>query len=128
MGLVGIKKILITSLGKIWTGVTVKHEAMRAAAEAFVKAYRWRGPFELECIVSDGEVWLIEINPRFPAWLYFATGVGINLPGRMLRRHFGKPVPPLPDYEAGRLFVRYSYEIVTDMDRFQRAVTRGETP
>jgi carbamoyl-phosphate synthase large subunit len=128
LGRVGIKKVMITSLGKIWTGVTVRHEAMLEAAERFIRETRWRGPFELECIVSDGEVYLIEINPRFPAWVYFATGVGVNLPARLLRRHLGMPVPPSRDYDAGRLFVRYSYEIVTGLDAFQKAVTRGETP
>jgi carbamoyl-phosphate synthase large subunit len=38
------------------------------------------------------------------------------------------PVPPLPDYDAGKLFIRYTYELVTDMENFQRAITRGEAP
>jgi carbamoyl-phosphate synthase large subunit len=128
LGLVGLKKISITSLGKIWTGVTIKHEAMLQAAKKFVAEYKWRGPFELECMVKGDDVWLIEINPRFPAWSYFATGVGINLPSRMLRRSLGMPVPESLDYEAGKLFVRYSFELVTDMGMFQKAVTRGEAP
>jgi carbamoyl-phosphate synthase large subunit len=128
LGQVGIKKISVTALGKIWTGVTVKHEGMLAAVEAFIRAFKWRGPFELECIVGGDEVFLIEINPRFPAWSYFATGVGVNLPSRLVRRAFGLPVAPVPDYEAGKLFIRYTYELVTDMAAFQRAVTRGETP
>ena len=35
--LVAIKKIWITSLGKMWTGVTVKNERMLDAAEKFVR-------------------------------------------------------------------------------------------
>jgi len=31
------------------------------------------------------------------------------------------------DYEAGRLYVRYTYEVVTDMSAFQSIVMRGET-
>ena len=46
---------------------------------------QWRGPFELECMAGDDHVHLIEINPRFPAWVYLATGVGLNLPSRLLR-------------------------------------------
>jgi carbamoyl-phosphate synthase large subunit len=128
LGLVGIKKLTITALGKIWTGVTVKHPKMLAAVEEFIREFKWRGPFELECIVSGDEVFLIEINPRFPAWSYFATGVGLNLPSRLVRRAFGLPVSPLPEYEAGKLFIRYTYELVTDMSAFQRAVMHGETP
>ena len=128
LGHVGIKKMSVTALGKIWTGVTIKHAAMLEATARFIREYRWRGPFELECIVRDREVFLIEINPRFPAWVYFATGVGVNLPARMVRHCLGLPVPATPDYEAGKLFVRYSYELVTDMNTFQKAVTRGEAP
>ena len=128
LGRVGIKKISITALGKIWTGVTVKNEKMLAAAESFVREFKWRGPFELECIIGGDEVYLIEINPRFPAWSYFATGVGVNLPSRLVRRALELPLPPAPDYDAGKLFVRYTYELVTDMANFQKAVTRGEAP
>ena len=128
LGLVAIKKISVTSLGKIWTGVTIKHPAMLEAARRFIHEFKWRGPFELECIVKDNDVFLIEINPRFPAWVYFATGVGVNLPARLVRHCLGLRVPPTPEYEAGKLFVRYCYELVTDMNTFQNAVTRGEAP
>ncbi|MEI6972680.1 MAG: ATP-grasp domain-containing protein [bacterium] len=128
LGMVGIKKISITALGKIWTGVTVKNESTLASTERFIREFGWRGPFELECIVSGDTVYLIEVNPRFPAWSYFATGVGINLASRLVRSCLGLPVPAVPDYEAGKLFIRYTYELVTDMTKFQKAVTRGETP
>ncbi len=126
LGMVGIKKIWITSLGKIWTGVTIKHEKMLSAAAAFIEQYRWKGGFELECIVAQDTVYLIEINPRLPAWSYFATGVGINLPANMLRKTLGLPLPKSFDYPAGKLFVRYTYELVTDMEPFRNITTRGE--
>lgn len=126
LGTVAIKKISVTSLGKIWTGVTIKHRAMLEAANRFIRELKWRGSFELECIVKGDDVYLIEINPRFPAWVYFATGVGVNLPARLVRHALGVDQPPAPEYEAGKLFVRYSYELVTDMVKFQQAVTRGE--
>ncbi len=126
LGMVGIKKMWITSLGKIWTGVTIKNEKMLQAAGKFIEKYQWRGGFELECIVDGEDVYLIEINPRLPAWSYFATGVGINLPANMLRKALGLPVGDIPDYPAGKLFVRYTYELVTDMEPFQKITTRGE--
>lgn len=128
LGHVGIKKLSITALGKIWTGVTIKHEKMLAAVAAFIREFEWRGPFELECIVNGDDVYLIEINPRFPAWSYFATGVGLNLPARLVAQSLGRPVPAANDYATGKLFVRYTYELVTDMTNFQKAITRGEAP
>ncbi len=126
LGVVGIKKLTITPLGKIWTGVTVKHEGALDATEQFIKKYKWKGGFELECIVDDGDIYLIEINPRFPAWLYFATGVGCNLPANLLRKALGKTVIPYKGYDAGKLFIRYTEEIITDMEKFQNINMKGE--
>lgn len=127
LGLVGMKKMSVTSIGKVWSAVSIKHDAMLSAAKRFVKAFEWRGPFELECMVSQDDVYLIEINPRFPAWVYFATGVGVNLPSRMVRKMFDLPLGKTPSYAAGKMFMRYTYEIVTEMDRFQQIMTVGNT-
>jgi carbamoyl-phosphate synthase large subunit len=127
LGLVGIKKMWITSLGKIWTGVTVEHEGMLAASQAFMREFKWRGGFELECMVDGDTIYLIEINPRLPAWCYFATGVGINLPENMLKTVMGLPCEVPDSYEAGKLFVRYTYEMITDMKVFTNIVTKGES-
>ena len=125
-GLLAIKKLWITSLGKIWTGVTVTHQRLLSAAEEFVRAFRWRGAFELETIVKDEEVYLIEINPRFPAWIYFAVGVGINLPERLLKAALGEEPERESRYEAGKLYIRFTDDLVTDIQIFQHMVTRGE--
>ncbi|WP_457624564.1 ATP-grasp domain-containing protein [Persephonella sp.] len=129
LGMVGIKKMWITELGKIWTGVTIKNEKMLTAAEKFIEKYGWRGAFELECIVDlkNDKVYLIEINPRFPAWSYFATGVGVNIAANIIRKAFGMPVVEYKDYPAGKLYVRYTDDLVTDMERFQKIITRGES-
>ncbi|MDX2213488.1 MAG: ATP-grasp domain-containing protein [Oculatellaceae cyanobacterium bins.114] len=127
LGLVAIKKMGVTELGKIWSGLTIHHPGLISAAQAFLQQTHWKGPFELECIADrDGTIYLIEINPRFPAWTYFATGVGINLPTRLVQAAFGLPMFPLPDYAAGKLFMRYTYELVTDATPLQTLVTQGE--
>ncbi len=133
LGQVAVKKMWITELGKIWTGVTIRHPAMLDATKRFMEVYRWRGPMELECMIDGDTVYLVEINPRFPAWTYLATGVGVNLPARMVRKALGLPEPDadLESYPTGKLFVRYTYELVTEMDRFQQLITtgeRGDTP
>jgi len=128
LGMVGIKKMWITSLGKIWTGVTIKHKAMLDAAKKFLTEYQWKGGFELECIVDGDTVYLIEINPRLPAWSYFATGVGINLPANIIRHMQGRELDIPDDYDAGKLYVRYTWETITEMTAFQNMTTRGENP
>ncbi|MBW4522633.1 MAG: hypothetical protein KME16_23550 [Scytolyngbya sp. HA4215-MV1] len=128
LGLVAIKKMGVTELGKIWSGLTIHHPGLINAAEAFLQQTHWQGPFELECIaeLKGGILYLIEINPRFPAWTYFATGVGINLPARLVQAALGLPLAPLPSYEAGKLLMRYTYELVTDATPLQTLVTQGE--
>ncbi len=127
LGLIAIKKLWTTALGKIWTGVTIKNEVLLEAARRFVEEFKWKGAFELECIVEGEDLYLIEINPRFPAWVYFSTGVGVNLPARLVKAALGMDVDRNCDYMPGKLYVRYTYEVVTDMSHFQSIVTRGET-
>ncbi|RMH70094.1 MAG: carboxylate--amine ligase [Gemmatimonadetes bacterium] len=126
LGQVGIKKMWITSLGKIWTGVTIKNERMRDVTANFIRRYRWKGPLEMECMVDGDTVYLIEINPRFPAWSYFATGVGVNLPANIIRKIYQLPLPATFDYDPGKLYIRYTDELVTDMQMFQKITTQGE--
>lgn len=127
LGLVAVKKMSVTELGKIWTGVTILHQGLLKATQRFVAMTRWQGAFEMECIVDQEKVYLIEINPRFPAWVYFATGVGINLPALLVKQALGEPVEVAKEYQAGKLYIRYTDEQVCDMTRFQNIVTRGES-
>ena len=127
LGVVAIKKLWTTSLGKIWTGVTVKNSKLLELAKTFTEKTKWKGAFELECIVNNDDVYLIEVNPRFPAWIYFATGVGINLPSRMVKKTFGMDFEKTKEYKAGKLYVRYTYDIVTDLSLFQRITMKGES-
>ncbi len=127
LGNMAIKKLWITDLGKIWTGVTIDNEPINRATRQFLKEYAWRGAFEIECIAAEDKIYLIEINPRFPAWVYFATGAGINLPARLLRAALGLPFERASTYKPGRLYIRYTYDMVTDADTFQKIITRGES-
>ncbi len=114
-GAVAIKKLTTTDIGKIWTGVTLQNEKLMKIARDFVADTQWRGPFELECIMANsGDIYLIEINPRFPAWVYFATEIGINLPKMVVDIMQGIDTPPQLDYPQNKLYVRYTAELVTD--------------
>jgi carbamoyl-phosphate synthase large subunit len=123
LGLVAIKKLTTTHLGKIWSGVTIEHARLLAICKQFIRATRWRGPFELECIDTGSEIQLIEINPRFPAWVGFSAGVGINLPDRLVGHLSGETVETHSDYAPGRLFMRFTDEVVTDFAHFQQLLS-----
>lgn len=122
-GSVTIKKQLTTSLGKVWTAVTISNPQMTQLCEDFCAVTNWNGPFELECISSGKELYLIEINPRFPAWVYFATGVGINLPNRLLHLIGEGQCETENDYKVGQCLIRYSYEMIGSMEHFQNLIS-----
>jgi carbamoyl-phosphate synthase large subunit len=124
LGLVAIKKLTTTHLGKIWSGVTIEHARLLAVCAEFIRFTRWRGPFELECIDTGADIQLIEINPRFPAWVGFSAGVGVNLPDRLVGHLRGETVATHSNYTPGRLFMRYTDEIVTDLSHFQQLLAR----
>jgi len=125
-GAVAIKKLTTTEIGKIWTGVTIQNEKMMQIAKDFVAFTKWRGPFELECIVNMNQVFMIEINPRFPAWVYFATELGVNLPQMVVDIMKGIDVKPQLEYPQNKMYVRYTGEFVTDFTDFMKLLSTKE--
>jgi len=117
-GAVTIKKLTTTDIGKIWTGITIKNDRLMHIAKEFVAQTKWKGPFELECIVNMNKVYMIEINPRFPAWVYFATDIGINLPQMVVDIMQDKEFESQLDYPENKMYVRYTGEFVTDFKDF----------
>ena len=101
-------------------------EELLEVARAFAKKTKWRGPFELECIATPDELTLIEINPRFPAWTYFATSCGVNLPWAMACVAMGRPLPAVRAAPVGKLLVRYCDELVVDWAELMVRTTEPE--
>lgn len=82
---------------------------------------------ELELIkTSKNELYVIEINPRIPAWVYLAVSAGQNLPEALVKLALGEEVKPFDKYQIGRMFVRYSYDLMVDLKDFEKLSTTGE--
>ncbi|MBM5782152.1 MAG: ATP-grasp domain-containing protein [Pelagibacterales bacterium] len=122
-GRVAIKKQLTTNIGKVWTAVSIKDNRLEKICDSFVEKTKWRGPFELEFISNQEGVYLIEINPRFPAWVYFASAIGINLPKMLLEILENGDCENNFDYPFGKYMVRYSAEFVSDLEPFQNLIS-----
>ncbi len=125
-GAVAIKKLTTTDVGKIWTGITIQNEKLISIAKDFAKKTKWKGPFELECMVNMNNVYLIEINPRFPAWVYFATAVGVNLPEMVVNIINGKEFKSNLEYQPNKMYVRFVEELVTDFTDFTTLLSKKE--
>jgi carbamoyl-phosphate synthase large subunit len=125
-GAVAIKKLTTTEIGKIWTGVTIQNEKLMQIAKNFVAHTKWKGPFELECIADVDKIYMIEINPRFPAWVYFATEIGVNLPQMLVDIMADKDIEPQLDYPQNKMYVRYTGEFVTNFTDFMKLLSTKE--
>lgn len=130
VGEVMMKKQAVTDKGKAWAGVAIDDPELREAGRRLFAALRWRGPLELEMLRDQaGTLHLIEINPRFPAWIYLSHGVGRNLPAALLSLMQGaKPeqlqlAPPRP----GTTFIRHARESIVPLADIARLTLGGST-
>jgi diaminopimelate decarboxylase len=125
---VRMRKRDITPEGKTWAGeVSAVPEDFLGPLRAMIRELEWSGGGELEMVRdADGQLWLLEMNPRFPAWVHGATIAGDNLPGLLVAAASGVrpnaaakrsseftrvvlevpvldafPLPPLPEPFAG---------------------------
>ncbi len=130
-GLVGalpMKKTYITDKGKGWAGVAIKDPQLIEITRRFMETTRWRGPCEIEVIKEQrtGRYYLVEVNPRFPAWSYLSAGAGMNLPYAAMCLAAGREVEPLEDYTVGTMFVRIAIDQIATIDQLQAISQHGE--
>ncbi|WP_158996123.1 ATP-grasp domain-containing protein [Mucilaginibacter sp. L196] len=127
LSIVPMRKLYITEKGKAWAGVTIEDNALVELADQFAKATQWRGAYELEIIRdADDQLFIIEINPRFPAWIYLAAAAGQNQPATLIKMSMGENVDPFNSHESGKLFIRHSWDQVVDIAEFQKMSAFGE--
>jgi len=126
-GLCALRKTILTDKGKGFGGITVRDERLQATALDLIRGLKWRGPLELEFIQQDSseEFYLIEINPRFPAWVDFPSAFGHNLPALVVERLINGRMPKLPEHPAGKFFVRHSIDLLGDIVQLGELSTTG---
>lgn len=127
VGALPIKKTFLTDKGKGWAGVIVKDPRLLEITEKFCRTTKWRGPCEVEILKTREErYYLIEINPRFPAWTYLCAGAGQNLPFVVAQLAMGMDPTPLPEYKIGMMFVRISLEQIVRIETLEEIISKGE--
>jgi len=127
VGAVPMRKQYITDKGKAWAGITLDDKKLLELTDKIISSTKWRGGMEVEIVKSfDNELYVIEINPRIPAWVYLAVGAGQNLPEALVKLALGMDVEPYTKYDVGKMFVRYSNDLITDLKEFEKLSTLGE--
>jgi carbamoyl-phosphate synthase large subunit len=122
-----MRKLYITDKGKAWAGITLEDKTLIDLAKKFIAETKWSGGFELEIMrTADNKPYIMEINPRFPAWIYLTVGAGQNQPSALVKMALGEEVKPYVDYEIGKIFIRYSWDLITNIEEFQKISAFGE--
>jgi carbamoyl-phosphate synthase large subunit len=126
LGTVMMRKRALTDKGKAWSGVTVIDDALSEVAGKLVGALSWRGPLEIEVMKGeDGNIYLIEINPRFPAWIYLSHAVRRNLPVTLLKVLAGNADFDLAEPKTGTFFIRYAQELIVELPEYESMFVGG---
>jgi len=115
IGLCCIRKTILSDKGKGLGGITIHDNKLQKAVSSLIEELKWRGPFEIETIKDDrsGGHSLIEINPRFPAWVHFPSMFGVNFPAALVEMMTtGKRPAPMPIYPAGHFYLRHQVEVL----------------
>jgi carbamoyl-phosphate synthase large subunit len=127
IGAVPMRKQFITDKGKAWSGISITDENLLRITNDLITKTKWRGGMELEIIkTNENKYYIIEINPRIPAWVYLATAAGQNLPESLVNLALGNEVSPFKSYEPGKMFIRYSYDMIGDISQFEKLSITGE--
>jgi Biotin carboxylase len=127
IGAVPMRKMYITDKGKAWAGITLEDEALLKITSSLIENTHWRGGCELEFIkTKEGKYYLLEMNPRFPAWVYLAVGCGQNHPEALVRMSLGESLVPYELYDSRKMFIRYSYDQIVNLSEFEKVSTSGE--
>lgn len=128
IGAVPMKKLYITDKGKGWAGITLDDPDLLKLSTDIINKLQWKSGLELEYTKdkNSGEFYLLEINPRLPAWVYLAIAAGQNMPKMLVDLALGKNLSPQTKYEVGKIFIRYSWDLITDIKNFEKFTINGE--
>lgn len=89
LGTIVVNKLGLDSHGKTWMGVTVANSRIELLATEFMEALQWRGAYELDLIVNGQDIYIVDVNPRFPAWIDGVSRGGQNLPSILVGQYLG---------------------------------------
>ena len=114
IGLCCIRKTIVSDKGKGLGGITIADRRLDEMCGRLIRELRWHGPFEIEVMLDEsrGKYVLIEINPRFPAWVDFPSMLGANFPATLLTMMATGIAPePMAQCPAGHFYLRHQIEV-----------------
>jgi carbamoyl-phosphate synthase large subunit len=126
LGPVMMRKLAVTDKGKAWAGVSIADDRLLEASRSLVAATQWKGPLEVEVMrTEDGSYRLIEINPRFPAWVYLSKGTESNLLEILLHLMRGEKPEVANAAKAGVIYLRHAQDSIIPLAEYESVVVNG---
>lgn len=96
--------------------VTRDAPEVRTECERIFEALEPAGVLNVQQLVSDGEIYTFEINPRFSASSSLTAAAGLNGFDRCIRDALGERVEPSGGYETDRHLFRYPESVYVSTD------------
>jgi carbamoyl-phosphate synthase large subunit len=123
-----VRKTIVSEKGKGYGAIVIRDDDLNAIALRIIEHLKWRGPLEVEFVqeTRTGEYCLIEVNPRFPAWVDFPSSFGHNLPSLLIETLQSGTMPKLPNYPIGKFFLRHCVDITCDVTDMGKLSALGE--
>jgi len=117
LGHCAVRKMIISDKGKGNGAVIVRDSRLDEITKRVMAETKWIGPFELEFIRDrrDDDYRLIEINPRFPAWVGFPAQLEANFPAAWVEWMITGSCDALLALRPGQFFLRHQIEVTGDM-------------
>jgi carbamoyl-phosphate synthase large subunit len=126
LGAVMMRKLALTDKGKAWAGVTIADDRLYEASIRLASNIHWKGPLEVEVMKEpDGTYRLIEINPRFPAWVYLTAGAGRNVLDTLIELLRGNTPPDRGPAPAGFVYIRYAEDTIIPLREYESVIVNG---
>jgi carbamoyl-phosphate synthase large subunit len=128
---VPLKKTVMCERGKTWSGLKVDMPDVMHRLAGLLKKVGWQGPADVELIrdITTDRMILIEVNPRFPAWIGYGQLVNSNLPRELMLKALGRTplaTPKSPALDKDLVFLRTAQEISASASAMAMFINRGE--
>lgn len=124
-----VRKSVRSEKGKGFGGVVIDDPELTLLGQRIMEYLKWNGPCELEFIqdATSGKYYLLEINPRFPAWIDFPSTFGYNMPALLVDRLTGASAVAIPPQcPTGHFFLRHSIDVAGRIEDMGQLTTFGE--
>ncbi len=128
LGAVPMRKLITDNRGKGVVGAVIDDERLVKESKRILEALNWAGPLELEFIQDHrtGQLYLIEINNRFPNWIMLSHWARCNLVVKLLKETQKSGSTRQSRPRPGSIFVRDVEEVCVANTLFEELTQKGK--